>query len=144
MKKKWIMWVLTLCMIFSMMPLQALAIGGQLTPAEKYQEYLLGGGYAEIMDRVPAKKELGVRSVLADVDGDGVQEALVQLSDKSWMGPRGYQTYSVVLDLENDRVVTRLDCYYGGGTMIHASTYGVGVIIGPVQSGMIIVRPSWA
>ena len=117
MKKKWIMWVLTLCMIFSMMPLQALANGGQLTPAEKYQEYLLGGGYAEIMDRVPAKKELGVRSVLADVDGDGVQEALVQLSDKSWMGPRGYQTYSVVLDLENDRVVTRLDCYYGGGTM---------------------------
>ena len=30
--------------------------------------------------------------------------------------------------------------YIGGGQMIHASTYGVGVIIGPVQSGMIIVR----
>ncbi|MDO4182473.1 MAG: NlpC/P60 family protein [Coriobacteriia bacterium] len=30
--------------------------------------------------------------------------------------------------------------YYGGGQMIHSSTYGVGVIIGPVQSGMIIVR----
>ena len=34
--------------------------------------------------------------------------------------------------------------YIGGGQMIHASTYGVGTIIGPVQSGMIIVRPSWA
>ena len=31
--------------------------------------------------------------------------------------------------------------YIGGGQMIHAATYGVGVIIGPVQSGMIFVRP---
>ena len=30
--------------------------------------------------------------------------------------------------------------YIGNGQMIHAATYGVGVIIGPVQSGMIIVR----
>ena len=31
--------------------------------------------------------------------------------------------------------------YIGNGQMIHAATYGVGVIVGPVQSGMIIVRP---
>ena len=31
--------------------------------------------------------------------------------------------------------------YIGGGQMIHATTYGVGVVVGPVQSGMIIVRP---
>ena len=30
--------------------------------------------------------------------------------------------------------------YIGDGQMIHAATYGVGVIIGPVQSGMKIVR----
>ena len=30
--------------------------------------------------------------------------------------------------------------YIGGGQMIHASTYGVGVITGPVQSGMKFVR----
>ena len=30
--------------------------------------------------------------------------------------------------------------YIGGGQMIHASTYGVGVIVGPVQSGMVFVR----
>ena len=30
--------------------------------------------------------------------------------------------------------------YIGDGQMIHAATYGVGVIIGPVQSGMIFVR----
>lgn len=31
--------------------------------------------------------------------------------------------------------------YIGGGQMIHAATYGVGVVQGPVQSGMIFVRP---
>ncbi len=30
--------------------------------------------------------------------------------------------------------------YIGGGQMIHAATYGVGVIIGPVQAGMVIVK----
>ena len=30
--------------------------------------------------------------------------------------------------------------YIGNGQMIHCATYGVGVIVGPVQSGMIIVR----
>lgn len=30
--------------------------------------------------------------------------------------------------------------YIGGGQMIHAATYGVGVIVGPVQGGMIYVR----
>ncbi|WP_080798601.1 coiled-coil domain-containing protein [Arabiibacter massiliensis] len=31
--------------------------------------------------------------------------------------------------------------YVGGGMMVHASTYGVGVIEGPVQAGMVFVRP---
>lgn len=30
--------------------------------------------------------------------------------------------------------------YYGGGQMIHAACEGVGVIIGPVQAGMIFVK----
>ena len=30
--------------------------------------------------------------------------------------------------------------YIGGGQMIHAATYGVGVVVGSVQSGMIYVR----
>lgn len=30
--------------------------------------------------------------------------------------------------------------YIGGGQMIHCATYGVGVIVGPVQSGMVFVR----
>jgi cell wall-associated NlpC family hydrolase len=30
--------------------------------------------------------------------------------------------------------------YYGNGQMIHASTFGVGVIIGRVQSGMVYRR----
>lgn len=35
---------------------------------------------------------------------------------------------------------THTGVYIGGGQMIHAADYGIGVIIGPVQSGMIIVR----
>ena len=35
---------------------------------------------------------------------------------------------------------THTGVYIGGGQMIHAATYGVGVIVGPVQSGMIYVR----
>ncbi|MEG0147722.1 MAG: NlpC/P60 family protein, partial [Raoultibacter sp.] len=31
--------------------------------------------------------------------------------------------------------------YVGGGSMVHAATEGVGVIEGPVQGGMIFVRP---
>lgn len=31
--------------------------------------------------------------------------------------------------------------YIGGGQMIHAADYGIGVVTGPVQGGMIIVRP---
>ena len=31
--------------------------------------------------------------------------------------------------------------YIGNNQMIHAATYGVGVIIGPVQAGMVFVRP---
>lgn len=30
--------------------------------------------------------------------------------------------------------------YIGGGQMIHAATYGVGVVVGPVQGGMVFVR----
>ena len=30
--------------------------------------------------------------------------------------------------------------YIGGGQMIHAATEGVGVVVGPVQGGMIYVR----
>lgn len=32
--------------------------------------------------------------------------------------------------------------YVGNGNMVHAATYGVGVVEGPVQDGMIYVRPN--
>lgn len=35
---------------------------------------------------------------------------------------------------------THCGIYIGGGMMIHAADYGIGVIVGPVQSGMIYVR----
>lgn len=41
-----------------------------------------------------------------------------------------------------DVCVNALHCgiYIGNGQMIHAADYGIGVIVGPVQSGMIYVR----
>ena len=57
-----------------------------------------------------------------------------------------FMTWPQVSDPQPGDVCTNYDhcgIYIGGGQMIHASTYGVGVIIGPVQSGMIIVRPPW-
>lgn len=35
---------------------------------------------------------------------------------------------------------THCGIYIGGGQMIHAADYGIGVIVGPVQGGMIYVR----
>ena len=32
--------------------------------------------------------------------------------------------------------------YVGDGNMVHAATYGVGVVESPVQDGMIYVRPN--
>ena len=55
-----------------------------------------------------------------------------------------FMTYPQVSDPQPGDICTHSShcgIYIGGGQMIHASTYGVGVIIGPVQSGMIIVRP---
>ncbi len=31
--------------------------------------------------------------------------------------------------------------YIGGGQMIHCADYGIGVVVGPVQGGMVFVRP---
>ncbi|MBQ9021479.1 MAG: C40 family peptidase [Eggerthellaceae bacterium] len=55
-----------------------------------------------------------------------------------------FMTYPQVSDPQPGDICTHsthCGIYIGDGQMIHASTYGVGVIIGPVQSGMIIVRP---
>ena len=55
-----------------------------------------------------------------------------------------FMTYPQVSDPQPGDICTHsthCGIYIGNGQMIHASTYGVGVIIGPVQSGMIIVRP---
>lgn len=57
-----------------------------------------------------------------------------------------YLSWSRVSDPQpGDVAVNEGHCgiYIGGNQMIHSSTYGVGVITGPVQGGMVIVRPPW-
>lgn len=54
-------------------------------------------------------------------------------------------TYQQVTDPQpGDIAVNDGHCgiYVGDGQMVHAATYGVGVVEGPVQDGMIFVRPS--
>lgn len=54
-----------------------------------------------------------------------------------------FMTWTQVSDPQPGDVCTswsHCGIYIGGGQMIHAADYGIGVIIGPVQSDMIIVR----
>ena len=55
------------------------------------------------------------------------------------------QNYTQVSDPQpGDIAVNAGHCgiYVGDGNMVHAATYGVGVVEGPVQDGMIFVRPN--
>lgn len=55
-----------------------------------------------------------------------------------------FMSWPRVSDPQPGDVCTNWDhcgIYVGGGQMIHAATFGVGVIIGPVMPGMIYVRP---
>ena len=115
--KKLMSWLLALCILMAFVPQTALAIGATPTEAEMYTEYLLDGGYKELMEYTVKKKDLQVESCLIDLDDDGVREVLLQLTDLSTMGPRGYQCHCAVLDIENNAVMTRLKTYYGGGTL---------------------------
>lgn len=61
----------------------------------------------------------------------------------------GYEVYDpqpgdvcVIHELTGD-MRQHTGIYYGGGQMIHAATFGVGVIIGPVQAGMTYRRAAW-
>lgn len=56
------------------------------------------------------------------------------------------QNYTQVTDPQpGDIAVNAGHCgiYVGDGNMVHAATYGVGVVEGPVQDGMIFVRPNY-
>ena len=90
-----------------------------------YTEYLLNGGYEEIIEvngwlnrsGVKSSKTV-VNSCLADLDGDGVHELLIRLEDRSYDGVRGWHTVSAVLGIDDDGAVRiLLTAFNGGGSM---------------------------
>ena len=82
-----------------------------------YTQYLLSGGYCELMGHEVKKEYLEISSCLIDIDDDDIDELLISLMDTEFSGPRGYQTYTALLDIQDNVVKTIKSAYYGGGTM---------------------------
>ena len=55
--------------------------------------------------------------------------------------PRIHGLVLTMPNYDGDTLYSHIGIYIGNNQMIHAATYGVGVVIGPVQAGMKIVRP---
>ena len=84
---------------------------------EIYTQYLLSDGYCELMGHEVKKEYLEISSCLIDIDDDDIDELLISLMDTEFSGPRGYQTYTALLDIQDNVVKTIKSAYYGGGTM---------------------------
>lgn len=82
-----------------------------------YTQYLLAGGYSELMGYEVGKEYLEVSTCLVDIDNDDIDELLISLMDTEFSGPRGYQTFTALLDIQDNVVKTIDSAYYGGGTM---------------------------
>lgn len=83
--------------------------------AEIYNEYLKGSALDEIFVFVD-KTQSEYLSCLMDMNGDGVYELVLQVVDKAFAGPKGYQTFSYLYTIENGEVKLLKDTYFGGGT----------------------------
>ena len=112
--------ILSLCVAFvllcTIIPLQALAVDST-DEAVIYTQYLLAGGYHDILEDETSEEYLDISTCLIDIDKDGVSELLISLTDTQWSGPRGYASTSALLTIKNKTVKKLLSAYYGGGSM---------------------------
>ena len=85
--------------------------------ASVYTDYLTGGGYAkyEFLDSDP-DSEYEAEAVLADVNEDGVKELLLHITNKSFLGVRGYPSISILLGITDGKVEELGYAEYGGGS----------------------------
>ena len=91
----------------------------RMRDAQIYHDYLVGGGIAK---HSPHREDNGAeymkfRSVLVDLNNDGVHELIIEMEDTKYPGPRGYPTRSTILGIENGQVIQISELYSGGGTM---------------------------
>ena len=86
------------------------------TPLQLYTDYLVNGGYNTLTGE-SVGSYWTVETCQLDLNDDGTPELLVQLTNKEYMGTRGYPSYCFLLATQNGKVVSLLDSYYGGGSM---------------------------
>ena len=116
MKKRIFSLCVVFILLFTMLPLEALAVK-DVDEAKIYTDYLLDGGYEEIFDYEISKEYMEISTCLIDLNKDGVSELLIALTDTEWGGPRGYACDSALLTIESKTVKNLHSAYYGGGTM---------------------------
>ena len=82
-----------------------------------YADYLQNGGYAELMYNYDdPDSEIEAEACFADVNGDSVPELLLHLTNKSFLGVRGYYAVTALLGVQNGKAATLAVAEYGGGS----------------------------
>lgn len=116
MKKRIISFCMALTLIFASLP-QTVWATEKIDEVAVYTQYLLDGGYTEMIGHEVEPEYLDISTCLIDIDTDGVYELLISLMDTEFSGPHGYPTFSALLDIQNEKVVTALSACHWGGTM---------------------------
>ena len=83
---------------------------------QTYTEYLVNGGYKALTGETVGS-DWTVETCQLDLNDDGTPELLVHLTNKEYLGTRGYPSYGYLLAIRNGQVVTLAESYYGGGSM---------------------------
>lgn len=82
-----------------------------------YLDYLTNGGMSDIVSDCWSNEYIEISSCLIDINDDGVSELLLIATDKETPHVRGFETNSVVLGIQNGKVVILDTAYYGGGSI---------------------------
>ena len=82
-----------------------------------YTQFLLNGGYDELIGYTYNKDYLEISTCMVDLDFDSTYELLIYLTETEFSGIRGYPTTTALLDINNGTVQKVHSAYYGGGSM---------------------------
>ena len=86
--------------------------------AQIYNSYLKSGRLAKLInDSYMNENDVEIESYLDDLNGDGVRELLLKITDLRSMGVRGNAYGTYLFTIVNGTPVLLTDEYYGGGSM---------------------------
>ena len=118
-------WLLVLCMVVAILPITVLAVTDphakrlvdSSSEAYLYTEYLLNGGYEEILDGVQFdKKDMEIYTCLLDYDDDNTKELLIKIIDNDYPGGNNPPTYGALLEIEDGKGCLKVKTYKTNGT----------------------------